>query len=125
MPRPVHEPIGTVSFELARGRAAGDSGGKPLSALDERIPTMSEPELNNLQDNATRLATSGSAAQKAEAARLLPIIAEALEAARAARAAEMSEKRVVRQKEIADARAKRVAARKAEKEAAAAAKKGD
>jgi len=89
-----------------------------LATLDERIPEMSETELNNLSANAQRLLVSGSAPQKAEAERLLPLIADALVNARASKAAETATKKVARQKEMADARAKRTARRKAEKEEA-------
>lgn len=89
-----------------------------LATLDERIPEMSETELNNLSANAQRLLVSGSAPQKAEAERLLPLINEALVKAKANKAAETANKKVVRQKEMAEARAKRTARRKAEKEEA-------
>jgi hypothetical protein len=45
-------------------------------SLEARIPEMSEKELENLQANAERIA-KGAAKQKAEAERLLPLIAEA------------------------------------------------
>lgn len=89
-----------------------------LATLDEQIPLMSETELNNLSANATRLLASGTAPQKAEAERLMPLIAEALVNAKANKAAETATKKVARQKEMADARAKRTARRKAEKEEA-------
>ncbi len=73
--------------------------------IDDRIPQMSEPELTNLQANATRLIASGTAAQKAEAERILPLIKTALEASRAA-------KSVAQQKTMADRREAMAVARK-------------
>jgi hypothetical protein len=52
-------------------------------SLLEKIPQLDDSALKNLLDNARRLETSGSVAQKASAAELLP----ALEAAVAARRA--------------------------------------
>jgi hypothetical protein len=89
-----------------------------LPTLDERIPLMSETELNNLSANAARLQASGTPAQKAEAARLAPLIADALVNAKANKAAETATKKATRQAEMAEARAKRTARRKAEKDAA-------
>ena len=56
--------------------------------------------------------------QQAEAARLLPIIAEALSERKKTRASEAAEKKVARQKDMAEARAKKAAQRKAAKAAA-------
>jgi hypothetical protein len=47
--------------------------------IDARIPDLSDKELENLHGNAIRLAQSGTAAQKAEAERLLPIIGAEVE----------------------------------------------
>ena len=85
-------------------------------SIEDKIPAMSVAELENLHANALRISQGGAAKQKAEAARLLPIIAEALERQRAANATAAAEKRAVKQKEMAEARAKKAAARKAEKE---------
>jgi hypothetical protein len=86
--------------------------------IDERIPEFTDKELENLQENALRLSTSGKPAQQAEAARLLPIIAAAMETRRASRTVELAEKKRVRQVAMADARARKKATRKAEAEAA-------
>ena len=82
-------------------------------SIEERIPEMTDKELDNLRDNATRLAQSGSAKQQAEAARLLPIIEAATETRRTANAVALVEKKKVRQQAMADARARKVKARKA------------
>jgi hypothetical protein len=42
--------------------------------IDERIPALTDKELASLQDNAVRLALSGSAKQKSESERLMPLI---------------------------------------------------
>jgi hypothetical protein len=81
--------------------------------LEDKIPAMSVAELENLHANALRISQGAVNKQQAEAARLLPIIAEALERQRAASAVEAAEKRAVRQKDMAAARAKKTAARKA------------
>ncbi len=89
-------------------------------SLDARIPTMTEKELENLQANAERIIKSGAAKQKEEAERLLPLIAEALVELRKNKLAAAAEKKVTRQKEMAEGRARRAASKKAEAEAAAA-----
>lgn len=61
--------------------------------IDDRIPAMSDSELHNLHGNAQRLSLSGAVAQKAEAARLLPIINAALEERAAAALTAKAEKR--------------------------------
>lgn len=43
-------------------------------AIDERIASYSDKELATLRENAERLAVSGSAKQKAEAERLMPLV---------------------------------------------------
>lgn len=88
-------------------------------SIDARIPEMTDKELDNLQANAQRLAQSGSPAQKAEAARLLPIIEAASQTRRAANAVATAEKKKARQQTLADARAKKAAAKKAAAEEAA------
>lgn len=80
--------------------------------IEERIPEMTDKELDNLRDNAMRLAQAGGAKQ-AEAARLLPIIETAMGERRTANAAALVEKKKVRQQAMADARARKVKARKA------------
>ncbi len=84
--------------------------------LEDKIPAMSVAELENLHANALRISQGPANKQQAEAARLLPIIAEALVLQRAAGAVEAAEKRAVRQKDMAAARAKKTAARKAASE---------
>jgi hypothetical protein len=81
--------------------------------IEERIPEMTDKELENLRGNAERLVQSGSAKQQAEAARLLPIIEAATEARRTTNAAALVEKKKVRQQAMAEARARKVKARKA------------
>ncbi len=87
-------------------------------SLEARIPEMTEKELENLQFNAERLVKAGAPKQQAEAERLLPIIAEAMAAKKIARTAELAEKKVTRQKDMAAARARRTASKKAEADAA-------
>jgi hypothetical protein len=82
--------------------------------IEDRIPEFTDKELENLHDNALRLSTTGKPAQQAEAARLLPIISAAIEARRVARNVELAEKRRERDASMAEARAKKKAARKAE-----------
>ena len=43
-------------------------------SIEERIPSLTDKELASLQENATRLALSGSAKQKADCERVLPLI---------------------------------------------------
>lgn len=87
-------------------------------SLEARIPEMTEKELENLQANAERIAKGGASKQQAEAERLLPLIAEAMAARKIARTAELAGKKVERQKNLADARARKAAAKKAEADAA-------
>lgn len=89
-------------------------------SLAERIPEMTEKELENLQANAERIIKSGAAKQKEEATSLLPLIAEALIERKKTKLADAAEKKVTRQKEMAEGRARRAASKKAEAEAAAA-----
>ncbi len=89
-------------------------------SLAARIPSMTEKELENLQANAERIIKSGVAKQKEEAESLLPLIAEALAERKKTKLADAAEKKVIRQKELAEGRARRAASRKAEAEAAAA-----
>lgn len=83
-------------------------------SIEDKIPEMSVADLETLQANAQRI-SQGATKQRAEAERLLPIIAEALERQRAVAAVATAEKRAARQKDLAAARAKRSAAKKAAK----------
>lgn len=86
-------------------------------SIETLIPGMSEDELENLQTNATRIAKGPASKQQAEAERLLPIIADALIVRRGVDSAASSERKAARAKDIAAARAKRTAQRKATAEA--------
>lgn len=61
--------------------------------IDQRIPDLSDKELEQLHANAVRLAQSGTPAQRQQAEQLLPLLGTALDERRAARAAVSSEKR--------------------------------
>jgi hypothetical protein len=89
-------------------------------SIEDRIPQLSDKELENLHANADRISKGAPNKQQAEAGRLLPIIAAALAARRETRAVEAADRKVTRQKQLAEARAKSTAARKAAKQAAAA-----
>lgn len=78
-------------------------------AIEERIPQMSDKELDNLLANAVRLAQSGAAKQKAEAERLVPIVEQAIVDRKAQRAEEMVETKKVRLAAASDKRAKKKA----------------
>lgn len=54
--------------------------------MDQRLPDLSEKELESLHANAVRLSQSGTEKQRRQAESLLPLIGEAMEARRAARA---------------------------------------
>jgi hypothetical protein len=43
-------------------------------SIEDRIPSLTDKELASLQENAARLALSGSAKQKADCERVLPLI---------------------------------------------------
>ena len=86
-------------------------------SIEALIPGMSEDELENLQANAARIAKGAASKQQAEAQRLLPIIAEALVVRRGVDSVASAEKKAARAKDIAAARAKRTAQRKATAEA--------
>jgi len=62
-------------------------------AIVDRIPDLSEKELESLQANAVRLKESGSAIQRQQAEELLPLLGAALEERRAARVATQAETR--------------------------------
>jgi hypothetical protein len=97
-----------------------------VPTIDDRIPQMSETELSNLQANATRLSASGTAAQKAEAERILPMIKTALEAAKATKLATQQKTMADRREAMAAARKKKADVAKAKKaEAAEAASAAD
>lgn len=69
--------------------------------IEDRIPDLSEGELQNLHANAVRLAQSGTPQQREHAERLLPLVAEALERHRAAKAVVLQEKRQAAKKKPA------------------------
>ncbi len=56
-------------------------------AIADRIPDLSDRELESLHANAVRLQASGSPAQRQQAEELLPLLGAALEERRVARAA--------------------------------------
>lgn len=62
-------------------------------AIADRIPEMSEKELENLHANALRLQEAGSAIQRQQALELLPLLGAALEERRLARVAAQTETR--------------------------------
>jgi hypothetical protein len=95
-------------------------------AIEDQIPGLTDKELDNLRANAERLVQSGTPAQKAEAARLLPIIEASAVTRRATNAVTAAEKKVARQQTLADARAKKARKKAADAaEAAEAAKPAD
>lgn len=55
--------------------------------MNERVPTLSDVELERLHVNALRLVQSGTAIQRKQAEELLPVLDEALETRRVAHAA--------------------------------------
>jgi len=54
--------------------------------IDQRIPDLSDQELENLHANAVRLAQSGTVRQRRQAETLLPLIGAEAEKRRASRA---------------------------------------
>lgn len=54
--------------------------------MDQRIPDLSDRELETLHANAIRLAQSGTPKQKQQAESLLPLLGETVEARRVTRA---------------------------------------
>jgi hypothetical protein len=56
-----------------------------MTEMDQRIPDLSDKELESLHANALRLAASGSDKQRQQAESLLPLIAEQMETRRAAK----------------------------------------
>jgi hypothetical protein len=69
-----------------------------MTGMDQRIPDLSDKELESLHANALRLAASGSDKQRQQAESLLPLIDAQLEVRRAARAEAQAEKRVSKKK---------------------------
>jgi hypothetical protein len=65
-------------------------------SIDDRIPTLTDKELASLQENAARLALSGSAKQKADCERVLPLIDAELAERKARAPAPATRKGVVR-----------------------------
>lgn len=68
--------------------------------IEERIPAMTDKELDNLHANAVRLAQTGSVKQKAEAERLLPLIDAAVESRKTDKATALAEKKKARPKAV-------------------------
>ncbi len=65
-------------------------------SIEERIPSLTDKELASLQENAMRLALSGSAKQKADCERVLPLIDAELAERKARAPAPAPRKGVVR-----------------------------
>lgn len=64
-----------------------------MTEIDQRIPDLSEKELESLQANALRLKDSGTPKQREQAESLLPLVGAALEERRAAKAVAQAETR--------------------------------
>lgn len=79
-------------------------------AIADRIPEMSEKELESFRANAERLKDSGSAIQRQQAEELLPLLDAALVERRAERVAAQTETRRVNTEKRATARKKAKAA---------------
>lgn len=73
--------------------------------IDQRIPDLSDKELERLHANAVRLSQSGSVKQREQAESLLPLVGAAMEARRTAKAALQDENKRIKAQEKADARA--------------------
>lgn len=58
---------------------------KPMTRMDQRIPDLSDKELENLHANAVRLAQSGSERERERAESLLPLLGAAMAERQAAR----------------------------------------
>ena len=65
-------------------------------AVDERIASYSDKELATLRENIVRLTETGSAKQKAEAERLMPLVAAELAERKARAPAKAARKTPVR-----------------------------
>jgi hypothetical protein len=61
--------------------------------IGDRIPDLSDKELEHLHANAVRLQASGSAIQRQQAEELLPLLGAALEQRRLARVSAQTEAR--------------------------------
>lgn len=61
--------------------------------IGERIPDLSDQELENLHANAVRLRETGSAIQRQQAEELLPLVGAALDERNAARVAAQTQMR--------------------------------
>lgn len=72
--------------------------------IDQRIPDLSDKELDNLHANAVRLSDSGTPIQRQHAERLLPLVVAALAERRAAKVAAQEERRRATAKSKAAAR---------------------
>jgi hypothetical protein len=64
-----------------------------MSELGQRIPDLSDKQLESLHANAVRLSQSGTQAQRLQAESLLPLIGAEMEQRRVARAAASAEAR--------------------------------
>jgi len=73
--------------------------------IDQRIPDLSDKELESLQANAVRLAASGTPKQREQAESLLPLVGAAIEERRLAKTAAQDENRRAKAQEKANARA--------------------
>lgn len=73
--------------------------------ISERIPGLSDKELEAFHANAVRLAASGNAKQREQAEALLPLLSGALAERGAAKAAALAEQRVQAAERRAEARA--------------------
>lgn len=61
--------------------------------IDQRIPDLSDKELENLHANAVRLEQSGTQMQRQHAEKLLPLLSAALEERRATKLQAQQEKK--------------------------------
>jgi hypothetical protein len=66
--------------------------------IEDRIPDLSDKELESLHANAVRLAESGTQQQRQQAETLLPLLGAALEERRQTRVAAQTEKRGAKRK---------------------------
>jgi hypothetical protein len=74
--------------------------------IEDRIPTMTDADLRNLQTNAARLAQTGTKQQQADAERLLPMIGAEVEGRAAARATALQARRAEQRDAKSRARAR-------------------
>jgi hypothetical protein len=70
-------------------------------AIGDRIPDLSDKELESLHANAVRLALSGAITQRRQAEELLPLLDAAREQRRAARLNAQAESRAIPRKKKA------------------------